>query len=110
MSAKFAKVALIDSGKRVMIHGVTRSSHGIPPCITQEALTKKEDLLRAQGTLKAALLIGDSACPGLVTASLMIPSQSISCEIHAQVLVGRRKNARFFTKKWVSVFRFLFTG
>ena len=70
MSAKFAKIALIDSGKRVMIHGVTRSGRGIPPCITQEALTRKEDLLRTRGTLKAAAITGDSACPGLVAASL----------------------------------------
>ena len=70
MSAKFAKVAMIDSEKNVLIHGVTRASRGIPPCITQEAVTKKEDLLRTRGTMKAAVLTGDSDCPGLVATSL----------------------------------------
>ena len=70
MSAKFAKVAMIDSEKNVLIHGVTRASRGIPPCITQEAVTKKEDLLRTRCTMEAAVLTGDSDCPGLVATSL----------------------------------------
>ena len=53
-----------------MIHGVTRASRGIPPYIAQEAVTKKEDLLHTRGTMKTAVLTGDSNCPGLVSTSL----------------------------------------
>ena len=70
MSAKFAKVAMIDSKKNILIHGVTRQSRGIPPCLYQEAVTKKEDLLLTRGTMKAAVLVGDSSCPSLVATSL----------------------------------------
>ena len=37
--------------------------------IKQEPLTRKEDLLRTRGTVKACVLTGDSSCPGLVAAS-----------------------------------------
>ena len=53
-----------------MIHGVTRPSRGIPSCITQEAVTKKEDLLSTRGTMKASIFVGDSSVPSLVAASL----------------------------------------
>ena len=33
-------------------------------------MTKKEDLLVTRGTMKAAVLVGDSSCPSLVAASL----------------------------------------
>ena len=69
-SPKFAKCALKESGKAVMTHGVCRPSQGIPSCIIQEAATRKLDLLRQQGTLKAAVLTGDPECKGLVAASL----------------------------------------
>ena len=52
-----------------MIRGVTRVSCGIPSCITREEVTKKEDLMRTRGTVKAAILTGDSACQDLVIAS-----------------------------------------
>ena len=69
MSAKFAKVAMNESGKCVYIHGVTRMGRGIPPCIMQKEVTKKENLLSTRGTVKAAQLIGDSTCKGLVAVS-----------------------------------------
>ena len=70
MSPKFAKIAKNDSGKGVMIHGVCRVSRGIPTCIQQVAVTKKEDLLRNRGIVKASVLKGDAKCDGLVAASL----------------------------------------
>ena len=69
-SPKFAKCALKESGKAVMTHGVCRPSRGIPSCIIQEAVTRKIDLLRQRGTLKAAVLTGDSECKKLVAASI----------------------------------------
>ena len=69
MSPKFAKIAHNSSGRNVMIHGVCRPSRGIPQCVTQVALTKKEELLRTRGTVKASVLSGDSSCPNLVVVS-----------------------------------------
>ena len=69
MSAEFAKVVMIDSGNHVLIYRVTRASRGTSPFITQEAVTKEEDLLHTQGTMKVATHTGDSDCPGLVATS-----------------------------------------
>ena len=66
---KFAKVCMNDSGRRVMIHGVCRKSRGIPKCITQQEVTRKEDLLQCKNTVKAAVLENDSKCKDLVALS-----------------------------------------
>ena len=70
MSAKFAKIEMIDSVNNVLIHEVTRASRGISPCIVQEVVTKKEDLLCTRGTMKQAVLTVDDNCLGLVATSL----------------------------------------
>ena len=49
-----------------MIHGVYRPSRGIPKCITQAVVTRKEDCLRNKGTVNAAVLVGDSKCKDLL--------------------------------------------
>ena len=59
MLPKFANIAKNDSGKGIMIHGVCRVSRGIPNCIHQVAFTKKEELLRNRGMVKASVLKGD---------------------------------------------------
>ena len=69
MSPKFAKAALNLSGKRVMIHGVCRPSTGVPKCIVQDKVTRKDDVLRSKGTVKAAVLTGDPQCKDLVALS-----------------------------------------
>ena len=69
-SPKFAKQALNESGKYVMTHGVCRKSQGIPKCIVQDAVTKKNELLRHRGTLKPAMITGDPKCKYLVVLSL----------------------------------------
>ena len=46
MSPKFAKIVKNDTGKDIMIHGVCRSSRGIPNCILQTTVTKKKELLK----------------------------------------------------------------
>ena len=66
MSPKFAKIANNDSGKGIKIHGVCRVSRGIPNCIHQVAVTKKEELLRNRGMVKESMIKGDSKCNGLV--------------------------------------------
>ena len=68
ISPKFAKVCMNDSGRRVMIHGVCRKSRGIPKCIIQQEVTRKEDLLQCKNTVKAAVLENDSKCKMLAIA------------------------------------------
>ena len=53
-----------------MIHDVCRVSRGIPNCVHQVVVTKKEELLRRRGVVKASVLKGDAKCDGLVAASL----------------------------------------
>ena len=69
MSPKFAKKCFTDTGKEVMIHGVCRPSRGIPKCIQQTEVTKKEEVLKSKNTVKAAELVGDSNCPHLISLS-----------------------------------------
>ena len=69
ISPKFAKIAKNDSGKGIMIYGVCRVSLGIPNCIHQVAVTKKEELLKNRGVVKASVIRGDSKCDGLVAVT-----------------------------------------
>ena len=52
-----------------MIRGVGRPSRWVPKCVYQEAVTQKDAILRAKGTVKAATLVGDSTCKNLVALS-----------------------------------------
>ena len=69
MSPKFAKIAKNDTGEDIMIHGVCRPSRGIPNCILQTTVTKKKELLKNRGTVKASVLVGESKYKGLVALS-----------------------------------------
>jgi len=69
MSPKFTKVCWNQSGRSAMIHGVCRVSRGIPKCIFQEQVTKKEELLKNKNIVKAAVLVGDSKIKNLVALS-----------------------------------------
>ena len=54
-----------------MVLGVTRKGgRGVPKCIEQLDVTKKEDLAKARGTLKVSELVGDAQMKGLVAISL----------------------------------------
>ena len=75
MSPKFAKVCWNQSGRSVMIHGVCCISRGIPKCIIQDIVTKKEELMKHRNTVKAAVLVGDSRIKNLVALFFIIPSQ-----------------------------------
>lgn len=53
-----------------MIYGVVRSDgRGVPKCIAQKEMTRREDKIRARGTLKVAHLKGDSTIDGLLAIS-----------------------------------------
>ena len=69
-SPKFAKQAFNDIGKDVMTHGVCRQSRGIPKLIVQDAVTRKKELLRHRGNLKASVITGEPKCKDLVVVSL----------------------------------------
>ena len=62
ISPKFAKISYNNSGKKVMIHGVCCQSRGILQCILQDKVSRKEDLLRSKGTVKAVILENDMFC------------------------------------------------
>ena len=63
---KFLKVTLNESGKRFMIRGVCCPSQGIPKCIVQDAVIKKDDILRSNNIVTSTRFIGDSKCEDLV--------------------------------------------
>jgi len=69
ISANFVKVTLNESGKRVVIDGVCHPSRGILKYIVQDAVTKKDDILKSNNTVKSARLIGDSKYEDLVAIS-----------------------------------------
>ena len=57
ISPKFRKVTLNERGKIFMIHRVCRPSRGIPRCIVQDDVTKKDDILRSKNTVKSLYFI-----------------------------------------------------
>ena len=60
------------SKKKVMIHGVVRSDgRGFPKCIIQKEATSKSEKEQRRGTLKVALLRGDSKIQGLLALSIV---------------------------------------
>ena len=66
VSPRFTKIAKHGIGKDIMIYGVCRPSRGIPNYILQTTVTKKKELLKNRGIVKASILVGDSICKGLV--------------------------------------------
>jgi hypothetical protein len=69
-SAKLCRAAY-SMPQKVMVHGVTRpSGRGIPPCIKQDEVTKKQELAAVRHTVKAAVLRGDEVCTDLIACSI----------------------------------------
>ena len=66
---KFSNLMLNQSGMRVMLNGVFRPSRGIPKCIVQDTVTKKQDVLSSKGTVKCAILVRYPNCKDLVAMS-----------------------------------------
>ena len=53
------------------MHGVVRETgKGVPECVKQKEVTRKEDIAKQRWTLKVAGLEGDPQIPGLVCTSL----------------------------------------
>jgi len=66
MSAKFAKAGFTGKNK-TMLSGVTRvAKRGIPKMVVQDQVKNENDIVSVRGTIKAAVLEGDSAIPDLV--------------------------------------------
>ncbi len=54
-----------------MVHGVARKSgRGVPKCIIQDEVTNKNLQAQVWGTIKAAVLEGDTECPNIVAFSV----------------------------------------
>jgi hypothetical protein len=69
-SVAFCKAA-VNHSKKVLCHGVTRKGmRGIPNCVKQEEGKNKKEQLEKRGTVKAAVLEGDSKCQNLVASSV----------------------------------------
>ena len=69
LSARFAKAAITHKNK-IQISGPTRTSgRGLPKCVVQEEKTSPADVRAVQGTVKGAVLEGDSEIPDLVAVS-----------------------------------------
>ena len=96
MSAKFAKIAMNDSGRKVMIHDVCRQNRGIPKSIMQEKVTTKQDVLKNKGTVKAAILVGDSKCTDLVTLSFYDSKPIYFITNACDKICWVRKNRKFW--------------
>jgi Transposase IS4 len=70
LSANFAK-ACYNHPKSVLIAGVTRKNgRGLPAHVLQEDAKNKKAQLAVRGTVKAAELVGDHECPGLLAVSV----------------------------------------
>ena len=70
VSAKFARDCYNHS-KSVLIHGVARKSgRGVPSLVLQEEVSDKNEIEKVRGTVKAAVLKGDSECPNLCAISV----------------------------------------
>ena len=70
MSAKLSK-AEFNHTKKVLIAGVARKGmRGIPACVMEDEVKQPKDLLAAQGTVKAAVLMGDPECLNLAATSV----------------------------------------
>ena len=69
-SAKLARAAKAME-QRVNTHGVVRvSGRGVPKCVIQAEVTRKQDLEKVRHTVRAAVVKGDSVCTNLVCISL----------------------------------------
>ena len=70
MSARFGKASFNHENK-VLLHGVPRKGgRGFPTEIIQKEKTRPTEQMAVRGTLKAAVLKGDSDCPDLVPCSV----------------------------------------
>ena len=70
ISAKFARDCYTHPNK-VLVHGVARKSgRGVPSIVLQDEITDRKAAEKVRGTVKAALLKGDTECPDLCAVSV----------------------------------------
>ena len=63
--------AVYQHDKKVLCHEVTRLGvRGIPKSVQQKQVKNRTEQISVRGTVKAALLEGDAACPNLVACSI----------------------------------------
>jgi hypothetical protein len=99
MSAKFAKFCYNHDNK-ILLEGVARKGRGIPQIVEQEEV-KRSIEATTRGTVKAAVLEGDSDCPNLVAVSVYdTQSQSTSSPWSLNVLNGLPSLERCGTKQF----------
>ena len=54
-----------------MVHGVVRETNkGVPECVKQKEVSRKQDIAKQRWTLKVATLDVDAEIPGLVCTSM----------------------------------------
>ena len=69
-SARFCK-HVYNHPNKILVHGVARrNGRGIPTSVLQDEITNKKEQGKVRGTVKAAELVGDPDCPGLVAVSI----------------------------------------
>ena len=69
-SAEFCRAAY-NHTRKILCQGVTRKgTRGIPPAVLQIEQKSRKYQIKVRGTVKAALLEGDDACPNLVACSI----------------------------------------
>ena len=70
MSAKLSRICYV-SPQKITTHSVTQgSSRGLPACIAQPEVKRREDPQRQRETLKVDKLKHDPACGGFVAISM----------------------------------------
>ena len=82
-----------------MILGVTKKSgRGIPKCIEQVDVTKKEDLAQTRGTLNVAELLGDAKAPGIISISLYDTKPVYIISVAREEIKWLKKDRKLFDK------------
>ena len=101
-SAKFTRYAFIKYG--AMLHGVIRSNgRGVPKCVHQDQLVKKDEIEKVRGTIKVAKLKNDKHCNGMVMASFYDNKPVYVITNAAEVIEWVKKERKVYShsqKRW----------
>ena len=82
-----------------MILVVTRKSvRGLPKCIEQVDVTKKEDLVQTRGNLKVAELMGDAKAPWIISMSLYDTKPVYLMGVACEEIKWLKKDRKLFDK------------
>ena len=75
-----------------------KGGRGVPKCIEQLDVTKKEDLAKTRGTLKVSELVGDEQMKGLVAISLYDSKPVYLMTTASEKIVWVKKERKLFDK------------